>query len=109
LQNLKKLKARRIDLFICNPDVCGFIIKTQAPEFDDLDYIETLVAPLRTFHVGFSKKWPNSKAIRDEFNKAFDEFLKSGELKQLYDDYGMKLDYSKLGSNGASLLDKNAE
>jgi polar amino acid transport system substrate-binding protein len=109
LQNLKKLKAHRIDLFICNPDVCGFIIKTKAPEFDDLDYAATLVAPLRTFHVGFSKKWPNSKEIRKEFNKIFDEFLKSGELQQIYDRYGIRLDYSKLGSNGANSLDKDAE
>jgi len=109
LQNLKKLKEQRIDMFICNPDVCGFIIKTKAPEFDDLDYVATLVAPLRTFHVGFSKKWPNGKQVRDEFNKYFDEFLKSGELKQIYDGYGIKPDYIKLGSNGASFLDKNAE
>lgn len=27
LQNLKKLKDQRIDMFICNPDVCGFIIR----------------------------------------------------------------------------------
>jgi ABC-type amino acid transport substrate-binding protein len=109
LQNLKKLKDKRIDLFICNPDVCGFIIKTKTPEFDDLDYIENFVAPLRTFHVGFSKKWPNSKQIRDEFNKQFDELLKSGELKEIYDSYGMKVDYTKLGSDGAHYLDKNIE
>lgn len=109
LQNLRKLKSKRIDLFICNPDVCRFIIKTKEPEFNDLDYIETLVAPLRTFHIGFSKKWPNSKRVRDEFNKYFDEYMKSGELKRIYDSYGMKLDYSKLGSNGTSFIDKSAE
>lgn len=109
LQNLMKLQAKRIDLMICNPDVCGFIIKTKSPQLDDLDYIDTLVAPLRTFHVGFSKKWPNTKQIRDEFNKQFDEMLKSGELKQLYDSYGMTPDYTKLGSNGASFMDPNAE
>jgi ABC-type amino acid transport substrate-binding protein len=109
LQNLRKLKAQRIDLFICNPDVCGFIIKSKAPEFDDLNYIETLVAPLRTFHVGFSKKWPNSKQIRDDFNRYFDEFLKSGELKKIYDSYGIKPDYAKLGSNGAYFVSKDAE
>lgn len=109
LQNLRKLKAKRIDLFICNPDVCGFIVKTKAPELDDLDYAENLVAPLRTFHVGFSKKWPNSKEIRNEFNKRFDEFLESGELRQIYDRYSIKPDYSKLGSNGKYFLDKDAE
>lgn len=109
LQNLRKLKDKRIDLFICNPDVCGYIIKTKTPEFNDLDYVETLVAPLRTFHVGFSKKWPNGKQIRDKFNNQFENLLKSGELKKIYDRYGMKVDYTKLGSNGAYFLDKNVE
>jgi ABC-type amino acid transport substrate-binding protein len=109
LQNLRKLKAQRIDLFICNPDVCGFIIKASAPEFDDLDYVETLVAPLRTFHVGFSKKWPNSKQIRDTFNKYFDEFIERGELKKIYDEYGIRADYAKLGSNGKYFLEPNNE
>lgn len=109
LQNLKKLKERRIDLFICNPDVCGFIIKTKAPELDDLDHIPHLIAPLRSFHVGFSKKWPKARAIRDEFNNVFDEMLNSGKLRQIYDHYGMATDYTELGSKGIAYLDRNAE
>ncbi len=103
------LRAGRTDLFICNPDVCGFIIKSHGPEFDGIDYINKILAPLRSFHVGFSKKLPNGRQIRDEFNELFDEVLASGRLKQIYDKYGMSPDYEKLGSKGAVYLDKNAE
>ncbi len=106
--NLKRLQLQRIDLFICNPDVCGFIIKTHLPEFDNLDYIDVPVAPVRSFHVGFSKKWPGSRQIRDEFNLLFDVMLANGELKKIYDRYGMKPDYGQLGSKGAAFLGENA-
>ncbi|MFH1154789.1 MAG: transporter substrate-binding domain-containing protein [Pseudomonadota bacterium] len=103
LRNLRKLVAKRIDLFICNPEVCGIIMKKYAPEFDDLDYIDKNVAPPMSLHVGFSKKLTNGRQIRDEFNKKFDEFLSSGQLKHIYDKYGMKPDYEKLGSKGIAI------
>lgn len=108
-QNLKKLVSGRIGLFICNPDVCGFTIKAHAPEFDGIDYIDKSVGPVKSFHVGFSKKLANGKQIRDEFNEKFDEILANGLLKQIYDKYGMKPDYDKLGSNGISFLENGAQ
>jgi polar amino acid transport system substrate-binding protein len=104
LMNLRKLKMGRIDLLICNPDVCGFIILSHNPEFNSLDHTEKTVAPPRTFHVGFSKKLPDGKQIRDEFNRRFDEFLTDGRLKKIYDKYGMKPDYRLLGSPGRSAV-----
>jgi ABC-type amino acid transport substrate-binding protein len=96
----------RIDLLICNPDVCGFLILTHHPEFDLIDYTDKTIAPPRTFHVGFSKKLPDGEKIRDEFNRRLDEFLADGRLIKIYDRYGMKPDYRRLGSKGRLTADK---
>lgn len=109
LLNLRKLLFKRIDLFICNPDVCGLIIKKHTPEFEGIDYIDKNVAPPMSLHVGFSKKLTNGKQIRDEFNKRFDEFLDTGQLKQIYDKFGMKPDHEKLGSKASISFDKSPE
>jgi len=106
LLNLRKLLLGRIDLLICNPDVCGFLSLTHRPEFDLIDYTDKTIAPPRTFHVGFSKRLPDGEKIRDEFNRWFDEFLADGRLKKIYDRYGMKPDYRRLGSKGRPAADK---
>ena len=109
LRNLIMLGRGRTDVFICEISVCGYLIKKHTPDFDNLDYIDKEIGPVRSFHVGFSKKWPYSKQIRDEFNKHLDEMIASRRLQLIYEKYGITTDFSKLGSKGAYLLNQTAQ
>lgn len=71
-QNLKKLQLGRIDLFICEFNACSYIIHANPAEFGGIDYIDNPVGPIRTFHVGFSKKHPEGKALQERFDKALE-------------------------------------
>ena len=68
--HLRKLVGKRIDLAICEISLCRFIIKNNAPAFDDLDYIDQTIGPVRTFHLGISRKWPDSKELTMKFDAA---------------------------------------
>ena len=45
----------------------------------------------RAFYVGFSKKWPDAKGLRDRFNIALKEFISkpSNPRKKIFDKYGV--------------------
>ena len=75
-QLLKKLAKGRVDMVICEVTVCSWILD-QSPELKaKIDYIDRPVRnpPLNPFHIGFSKKWPNAKTLRDDFNTALKKF-----------------------------------
>ncbi len=102
LVNLRMLSKGRNDVFICEVNVCGHLIRKYAPEFDNLDFIDKRTGSLRSFHVGFSKKWPGSKKLRDEFNLQLDKLIDNGYLKKLYKESGIITDFSLLGAKGKS-------
>lgn len=102
LINLRLLVKGRNDVFICELNVCGFLIKKYAPEFNGIDYINKRTGSLRSFHVGFSKKWPEAQTLRDEFNVQLDKVLASGKLKKMFKKYGIITDFELLGSKALS-------
>ncbi len=104
LINLRMLTNRRNDIFICEVNVCGHLIRKYAPEFDGLNFINKRTGSLRSFHVGFSKKWPGSEELRDEFNMQLDILIRNGYLKKLYEEFGIITDFSLLGSKGKTGL-----
>jgi len=67
-QQLLKLVNHRIDLAVCPKKQCTHIITMNFSKFDSLDYINKSIGPAREFYGGFSKKWPNAEAMRDQFN-----------------------------------------
>jgi polar amino acid transport system substrate-binding protein len=69
-QQLLKLATHRIDLAVCPKKQCTHIITMNLSKFSDLDYINKSIGPAREFYGGFSKKWPNAEAMRDQFNQA---------------------------------------
>lgn len=88
-QLMKMLKAgRRIDLFICEVSVCNAFIKQSSPRYDMLDYINKPVGEIRTFHIGFSQKWPKAKEFRDEFNTVLQQFVAEGNRSRIFKKYG---------------------
>ncbi len=86
--HLRKLLANRIDLAICEISVCKHVQRQNAPEFDELDHIERTIGPVRTFHLGFSKKWPGSAALTKRFDAALMALEKEGKVAEIYARYG---------------------
>ncbi|MFB6347549.1 MAG: substrate-binding periplasmic protein [bacterium] len=102
--HLRKLKHERIDLAICEIRLCQFLIQQNTPTFSGIDYINRSIGPVRSFHVGFSRKWPNAKKLVESFNKhlfrlhsrnvvseKFRSYNSSAHLKQPLDDFAKEL------------------
>ncbi len=98
LINLRMLNLGRTDVFICELNVCGFLMNKYAPEFNEIDYINKPTGSIRSFHVGFSKKWPGSEKLRDEFNVQLDKVLAKGKLQKIFEKYGVIVNFDLLGS-----------
>ena len=89
LLHLRKIAAGRIDLAICEINLCNHIIKKMTPELDGLDYVDKKIGPIRNFHAGFSKKWPDSKKLVQKFNAEIKKMKNNGELKEILRQYGV--------------------
>ncbi|GAA3921122.1 substrate-binding periplasmic protein [Litoribacillus peritrichatus] len=76
LRHLRRLKAGFIDLSICEISVCQYLIQQHAPEFDMIDVINQPVGERRSYHIAFSKNWPNSEALLAAFNSELKTYLK---------------------------------
>lgn len=90
LDNLRKLSLERIDLFICNKEVCKSYIRQYAPEFNNLDYIPKAVGPDNTFHVGFSKSRENGNELHEHFNHQLRKVIQSGRINEIYRKTGVE-------------------
>jgi polar amino acid transport system substrate-binding protein len=87
--HLRKLVGKRIDLAICEITLCSFIIKQNSKDFNSLDYIDKPVGPVRSFHLGISRKWPGGAKLTKQFNAALLELEKEGVTAQIYTRFGI--------------------
>ena len=87
LTNLRKLLAGRFDVFICEVNVCQYLIRQAAPRFDMIDYMPQTVGPVRHFHVAFPKKWPGALALSQKFNLELAQFIKEGQRERIFAKY----------------------
>jgi len=88
LRQLRKLKSGNIDLLICEVSVCSYLIKTYAPEFDELDFIDQSVGEVRPYHIAFSKKWPESASLVKSFNLELAKLTSEGQKQVILQRYG---------------------
>lgn len=89
LQQMKLLQLGRIDLSLCIFSRCEHL-RQQRPElFAGIDYIPTPVGAPRSFYVGFSKAWPRSEQLRDQFNQQLGRLKADGTLTRILDSYGI--------------------
>lgn len=86
-QQMLKLANNRIDLAVCPKTQCSRIIKMNSPELDSLDYVNKSIGPKRDFYAGFSKKWPDAEALRDQFNVELEKFKAEGKLDAVFKKY----------------------
>ncbi|MBF0368764.1 MAG: transporter substrate-binding domain-containing protein [Magnetococcales bacterium] len=89
IQHLKKLAAGRVDLVICEINVCNHIIRKRAPQLDTLDHIDRPIGPIRDFMLVISKKWPNAIQLQERFNAELAELVADGGYRKTLDKYGI--------------------
>lgn len=89
LQHLKKLVKGRIDLAICERSVCAYLLRKHGPAFDSLDFIPKPIGPPRSFHVCFSRKWPDAETLVGRFDQAMSKMREEGRIKEILQHYGV--------------------
>jgi len=89
---LSLLVNNRFDMIICEVSVCLYLIKQNPQKFKNVSYFNKPVGiqEPRAFYIGFSKKWPRAKEIRDAFNDSLNKFVsqKNKPRKALFQKYG---------------------
>ncbi|WP_317930572.1 substrate-binding periplasmic protein [Halioxenophilus sp. WMMB6] len=89
LRHLRRLKYGLVDLSICSLSVCQYLIKTHAPEFDMIDYIDNPVGNTRLYYIGFSKQWPGAEELVAQFNAELEKFVAEGKRAAIFEKYGV--------------------
>ena len=86
--NIKKLMAKRIDLFVDERLGVQYIINTQFPEWRGS--IEALEPPLQVndLHIMISKRVNNNQKIINDFNEGLQLILHDGTLENLLKENG---------------------
>ena len=102
LIHFKKLKANRVDMFICELSVGLYIQKTNSPEFDAIDYCGRGVGPTRPFSFAVSRKYFEGQememnAFINRFNQELRLYTLEGKRKKVFKKYNMAV---KLDDNG---------
>jgi len=89
---LNLLINNRFDMIICEVSVCSYLIKKNPIKFKDIiSFKKPIGVPEpRAFYIGFSKKWPKSKQLRDDFNIALKNYVlkPSNPRKAVFEKYG---------------------
>jgi polar amino acid transport system substrate-binding protein len=92
-QHLMKLVRGRIHTFISEISVGNYYREQDLKRFGNITHAKRSVGKIRTFHMGFSKKWrgPNGEeplALRDHFNFELTKFVQEGGRLPIYKKYG---------------------
>jgi polar amino acid transport system substrate-binding protein len=90
LANLRKLHAGRIDLFPVNEYVARWLIQANFPgEEESFGMLDT---PLRVNDniLIVSQAYPDSQALLEQFNSAFDQIQQNGAYQQIFEKYQLQ-------------------
>ena len=87
--HLRKIQQKRIDLAICEVSVCSWIISRNKEALGALTYMKKPIADARTFHMGFSRKWPDAEKVTKLFNKELAKYIAEGKRRAVFKKYNM--------------------
>jgi polar amino acid transport system substrate-binding protein len=87
--HLRKIQQKRIDLAICEVSVCSWIISRDKAALGSVTYMKKPIADARTFHMGFSKKWPEAEKVTKAFNKELAKYIAEGKRRAVFKKYNM--------------------
>ncbi|KPA17194.1 ABC transporter, periplasmic domain protein [Candidatus Magnetomorum sp. HK-1] len=86
--NIKKLKKKRIDIFIANDKVLAYHIKRTGRLIDDFQNCGLLSTD--KVHMAFSPKNPKSTFYAETVNQGMKNLRKSGDLKKILEKYNVQ-------------------
>ena len=72
LAGLRMVAMGRVDVFICEQTACDYLIETNKGHYPELSRVAALpgvVGDERFFRAAFSRKRPDARALRNEFNQ----------------------------------------
>lgn len=87
LELLKGLTKNRFDLGVCELNYCRYLIRANAPKFNEVDFIDRPIGEVRTMHAGFPKKNPHSEYLLAVFNEELKKFIQEGVRQSLFKKY----------------------
>jgi polar amino acid transport system substrate-binding protein len=87
--HLRKIHQKRIDLAICEVSVCSWIISRNKDALSSLTYMKKPIADARTFHLGFSRKWPEAEKVSKLFNIELAKYIAEGKRRSVFKKYNM--------------------
>jgi polar amino acid transport system substrate-binding protein len=87
--HLRKIQQKRIDLAICEVSVCSWIIGRNKEALSALTYMKKPISDARTFHIGFSRKWPDGEKVAKLFNKELAKYIAEGKRRAVFKKYNM--------------------
>ena len=68
-------------------NVCLFHLNNNLEWQAVIDYIPKAIGPVRSFHAGISKAWPNSEALLEKFNSAYQTVKQQGKRSAILKKY----------------------
>lgn len=89
LSGLRLLTLGTADIFVCEISVCQYLIKSNAPKFDGLDFSPTPIGPVRPYYAAFPKSWPQAEKLQREFNAGLARLVQEGERRKILLKYRM--------------------
>jgi len=89
IQMLRMLILDHIDLAIADINLMQYIIKSHAPEFDSIDYVDKTIGDIVNYYIGISKMWPDAENIVRDFNFEFIKFTDEGKTKEIFTKHGL--------------------
>lgn len=109
LLHFRKLKAKRVDMFICELSVGLYIKQHFSPEFDNIDFCEKGIGPTRPFSLAVSRKYFKGRekemnAFIDLFNHELQLYSLQGKRKRVFEKYNMLIE---LDNNGKVVFQKD--
>lgn len=91
-EQLMRLLARdRIDIAICEVSVCGYLLRNRPDLGNQIDFMARSVGPVRTFHLGFSRRRPDTEMLLADFDAALAAYKAEGAHRAVYARYGVPI------------------
>lgn len=84
LRHLERLIRGYTDLFICETNVCSYLVNKFPERFSNIDFIPKLIGEEVKHYLALSKKFPGAKELLILFDKEYLKLKNEGRLEKIY-------------------------
>ncbi len=92
MSNLRKLVAGRVDLVVCQVNVCNYLIDQHKEEFAGIDYIASLpISAFEPTYIAFPRAYlARSQQLLQVFNAGLKKYIAEGKKAELITKYSLE-------------------